>query len=330
MSVTRREFIHDTAVAAGGIATLGLIEEAAGAAPERGKLPQRILGRTRRKVPIVGFGVAPLGSDNTLPDEVTRILNYGIDQGITYLDTAPVYGDPKSKYGNAEMKMKDILKTRRKEVFLVTKANAQRQTRDGMLEQIEESLKRMGVDYVDLLHIHNLGDFDMQQMFKPEGALAGLKAAREKGMVRYLGVSGHIRPQRFVELIDTGDIDVTMIALNFADRHNYPFEELVFPVAKKHGTAVVAMKVLGGAKNWSYDGKTPGTLIEHHEKAIRYSLGLPVASAVIGFANEKEVDQALSVARTFKPLPASEKRDLIATGKQLAEARGLYYGPVEG
>lgn len=292
-------------------------------------LPERVLGRIGRKVPLVGFGVAPLGSDNTTPEEATRILNFGIDQGITYLDTAPVYGDPKSKYGNAEMKMKEVLKTRRDEVFLVTKANAGRQTRDGILEQIEESMERMGVSSIDLVHIHNLGDFDMETFFSKEGALAGLQAAQEQKLIRYLGVSGHIRPPRFTTVLDTGLFDLAMVSLNFADRFNYDFEGCVIPVAKKHNVAVVAMKVLGGSIEWRYDAKTPATLAAYHEQAIRYALGLEVACAVIGFANEREIVQALEVARRFKPLSGEEEAALLQKGEVLAKERGLYYGPVE-
>ncbi len=293
-------------------------------------LPERMLGRIGRNIPLVGFGVAPLGSDNTTPEEATRILNFGIDQGITYLDTAPVYGDPKSKYGNAEMKMKEVLKTRRDEVFLVTKANAGRQTRDGILEQIEESMERMGVSSLDLVHMHNLGDFDMETFFSKEGALAGLQAAQEQKLIRYLGVSGHIRPPRFTAVLDTGLFDLAMVSLNFADRFNYDFEGCVIPVAKKHNVAVVAMKVLGGSIEWRYDAKTPATLAAYHEQAIRYALGLEgVSCAVIGFANEREILQALEVARQFKPLSEEEEAILLEKGEVLAKERGLYYGPVE-
>ncbi len=294
-------------------------------------LPERVLGRIGRKIPVIGYGTAPLGSDNTHPDEATRILNFAMDMGVLYLDTAPVYGDPNSKYGNAEMKLKEILQVRRKEAFLVTKANAQRQTHDGILEQIEESLQRMGVQEVDLVHIHNLGDFDMETFFTKDGALAGLQTAKERGLIRYIGISGHIRPARFTTVLDTGQIDLTMVTLNFADRYNYDFEGAVLATAQKHNVAVVAMKVLGGAVEWRYDANTPGTLADYHEPAIRYALGIPgVSCAVIGFANEREVSLALEVAREDKPLSEEEQTTLLAKGKELATARALYYGPVEG
>jgi aryl-alcohol dehydrogenase-like predicted oxidoreductase len=289
------------------------------------------LGRTKQNVSLIGFGTAPLGSDNTTPDDADRILRAALGMGINYFDTAPVYGDPKSKFGNAEMKMKSFLASHRKDVFLVTKVNAERPDRDGVLRQLEESLKRLGVDCVDAVHIHNLGDFDMKQTLGRDGALAGLREARKREWTRWIGTSGHMRPARFVEAIQTGDIDLTMNSLNFADRENYDFEGLVIPAAKKQGTAVVAMKVLGGAVKWVYDAKTPACFADRHEAAIRYALGLPgVCSAVIGFSNVDEVRKAVEVARGYKPLDAEARTDLLTHGRRLAAERGLYYGPVTG
>jgi uncharacterized protein len=321
-SVTRRVFLKEVAMTVGGAAVLADAVEADAATPAT--LPRRVLGRTKERMPIVSFGLAPLGSDDTSFEAAEKIVMGAMDRGVTYLDVAPVYG-------NAEAKLKAVLKTRRDDAFLVTKVNNSAPDADGVQKQLEESLKRMGTDRVDAVHIHNLGDFDMEKLLKSDGPLAGLQAAKKRGLCRFIGVSGHMRPHRFATLLNTGEIDLMMVALNFADRYNYDFEGLALPAAKKHGTAVVAMKVLGGAKDWKYDGRTAATLAEYHEKAIRYSLSLPdVSTAVIGFSNLREVDAALKVARALKPLSASERSELLSEGKRLAEARGLYYGPVVG
>jgi predicted aldo/keto reductase-like oxidoreductase len=329
MSISRREFVKESAVVAGGLAAAPLWAEAAD--NTKVPLPRRVLGRTGWRASILGFGTAPIGSDNTPPVEFERIVHTAIDLGINYIDTAPVYGSDSNRYGNAETKLRSVLKRRREEVFLVTKVNNSRPDRAGVQAQLEESLKRMGVDHVDLVHLHNLGDFDMQKLFLPEGALAGLRELRRRGLTRYLGVSGHSRPHRFAKLIETDEIDLAMVALNFADRNTYDFEGYVLPTAAKHRTAVVAMKVLGGAIRWAYDGRTQGCFAGYHERAIRYVLGLPgVGCAVIGFASEGEVRQAVEVARNFKPLSSSEKAALLEEGKKIAAERGLYYGPVTG
>ena len=328
MSTTRRKFLGDGLMTAGTVGALTLAGADAlaheGKATADGALPRRILGRTKEPVTLLGIGLAPLGSDKTTVKFAESVVQFAIDEGIRYLDVSP-------DYGNAEAKLKGVLKTQRDKVFLVTKVNPDRQDRAGVQKQLEESLARMGVESVDAVHIHNLGDFDMSKLFTADGAIAGLKEARKRGLLRFIGTSGHMRPPRFVTAIEAGDIDLTMNALNFADRHNYPFEELVLPAARKHGAGIVAMKVLGGTKNWQYDGQTQATLAAHHAHAIRYSLGIPgVACAVIGFNNSEEIRQALEVARNFKPLSGPEKTALLLTGKELAVTRGLYYGPVTG
>lgn len=319
MKINRRAFLL-------GAAGLLALPPASEAGASTTTLPTRTLGRTKVPVSLLGLGMAPLGSGKTSPAQAEAVVRAALDQGITYIDVSPDYGD-------AEDKLKPIFASAktREGVFLVTKVNPAEPTAEGVQRQIERSLKRMGVERVDAVHIHNLGDWDMAALVAPGGALAGLKEARKRGLVRFLGTSGHMRPARFVTALETGDIDLTMNALNFADRHTYDFEGLVLPAARKHGTAVVAMKVLGGAQGWRYDGQTPGTLASYHERAIRYSLGLPgVRVAVVGLSTVEEVAQAVHVARAYRPLSAAERSALLAEGKKLAAARGLYYGPVTG
>lgn len=319
MKITRRSLLG----AASGLAA-GLAPAAESFAAAAGEMPTRTLGRTGVKVPILGFGLAPLGSGRTSSEEADKIVRGAIDMGVTYLDVSPDYGD-------AEAKLKRPLQATRERVFLVTKVNPSAPDAAGAQRQIEASLKRLGVDHLDAVHVHNLGDFSMDTVLGPEGTLAGLKEARRRGLIRFIGTSGHMRPPRFATAIATGDIDLTMNALNFADRHNYDFEGLVLPAARKHGTAVVAMKVLGGAKDWRYDGHTPATLADYHARAIRYSLGLPgVCTAVIGFGSLDEVRQAVTVARAYRPLSSEERAGLLREGQKLAQARGLYYGPTTG
>lgn len=318
MSFGRRAFLMGTA---------GLLSSVARAADNSGSdLPRRTLGRTKVPVSLLGVGTAPLGSGRTTYDEAASVVRAAVGMGINYVDVSPDYGD-------AEDKLKRVFQDKRlrEHVFLVTKVNPSAQDAAGVQRQIEKSLQRLGVDHVDAVHVHNLGDWDMATVTGPGGTLAGLREARRRGLIRFIGTSGHMRPARFVTALETGDIDLSMNALNFADRYTYDFEGLVLPTARKHGTAVVAMKVLGGAQDWRYDGHTPATLAAYHARAIRYSLGLPgVCTAVIGFGSVDEVRQAVAVARAYRPLSGAERTALLAEGKALARTRGLYYGPVEG
>jgi hypothetical protein len=324
MTLSRRAFLRNSV---GGLAAVPALLDSAEA--KGNLLPKRVLGRTKEKVSLLGFGTAAL--DSCLPDEAERILHLALELGVNYLDCAPGYGDPNSKYGNVEMKLKSTLQTQRDKVLLVTKVNEGRPDKDGVQRQLEESLKRLGVDHVDIAHIHNLGSFDPNTVLGPNGALAGLKEARKRGLIRFIGTSGHMRPARFVTAIETGEIDVTMNVFNFADRHTYDFEGLVLPAARRQGTAVVAMKILGGATAQPVDGQVPGTLAQYYESAIRYTLGLSgLACAVIGMRSEAEVRRAVALVSAHKPLSAAEKTALLAEGKKLAQARGLFYGPAEG
>jgi uncharacterized protein len=341
--VTRREFVKRAATAVGaGLAGLGTVAEAkktkegvtlraleqdagiaAGAQRKgAGAMPARALGRIGRRASLLGLGMAPLGLGGTAAAEVAAVVNEAIDLGVTYFDVA-------SNYGAAEAKLGPVMRRRRSEVFLVTKVEAQ--DKNGILNQIRESLRRLETDHVDAVHLHNLGDFDLKQTFgSPDGAMAGLKAAKAAGYLRYFGVSGHMRPGKFVEALETGEIDLMMVAMNFVDRFTYNFEGTVLPVAQRHGTAVAAMKVLGGAVGMQYSPPQPALLAgQHYRNAIRYALSLPgVSTLVIGVKNREELRQAVSTVQTATPLNAEEQELLLARGRELAARWGAHFGPV--
>jgi aryl-alcohol dehydrogenase-like predicted oxidoreductase len=307
---SRREFL--------GTAAVGVSVAGTAAASE---LPKRVLGRTGYKTSILGIGMAPIGMGVPDRKEAERLVHEALDLGINYVDVAP-------NYANGQEKLGPVMKRRRSEVFLVTKV--ERQDRAGILEQIEESLRLMQTDHVDAVHLHNLGDFDLKQVFESDqGAMAGLRAAKEKGYLRFFGISGHLKPWKFTQAIATGQIDLVMPAMNFVDRHTYNFEEKVLPEARKHNTAVVAMKVLGGAKGMVYERPTPAALAEHYESAVRYALGLNGVSAVIlGLKNSEEIRHAARTVQAYKPLSPKELAALMDRGKQIASEWGPHFGPV--
>jgi predicted aldo/keto reductase-like oxidoreductase len=343
--VTRREFVRKAATAAGmGLAGLAGLEQAAeakkpkervlipsleedaattaAAARRPGALPARALGRIGRRVSLLGLGMAPLGLGGVSASVAAAVVNEAIDLGVTYIDVA-------SNYSDAEAKLAPVMRRRRSEVFLVTKVEAQ--DKNGVLKQIRESLRRMQTDHVDAVHLHNLGDFDLKQTFgSPDGAMAGLKAAKAAGYLRYFGISGHMRPGKFVEALDTGEIDLMMVAMNFVDRFTYNFEGTVLPVAQRHRTAVAAMKVLGGATGMQYHPPQPALLAgPHYRNAIRYALSLPgVSTLVIGVKDRDELRQAVSTIQSATPLSAQEQELLLARGRKLAVRWGAHFGPV--
>lgn len=286
------------------------------------KLPHRLLGRTGISVSALGFGVGPLGIRRVDARFFENILHQAIDLGINYIDVAPGYGDGEEKLG-------PVIRERRDEVFLVTKTP--KRNKADALQQIRESLKKLQTDYVDVVHLHNVGGFSWEESIGPNGALKGLLQAREEGLLRSIGISGHLKPLKFIEPLETDQVDVVMPILNFVDGHTYDFESKVLPVARKYNCGIAAMKVLGGAVGMKYETAHPGLLSgEHYTNAIRYALSLPgVACAVIGLNNTEELYQAVEAVTNFSPLSDAEHATLEAVGERFTAQWGEHLGRVE-
>lgn len=188
----------------------------------------------------------------------------------------------------------------------------------------------MDVDHVDAVLVNNIGDYDVERLFASGGAFAGLEQARKQGLTRFIGISGHMGTQRFVQALQTGKVDIVMPVLNFVDRYTYGMEEKVLPVAASHDAGVAAMKVLGGAVGWNYKTRQQRSMLPQadHELAIRYALGLPgVSVAVIGCKSVEEIRSAARVARRHRPLEAGELEALLERGRRLAVEWGPRFGP---
>ncbi|MBM3459143.1 MAG: aldo/keto reductase, partial [Armatimonadetes bacterium] len=262
---SRRELLQAglSAATTGGLSEAALAQN--GAAP----LPTRVLGRTREQVPILGFGTAPVGVKRTLKDAVA-LFHRAIDLGVTYLDTAPELAG----YGKAQEQLGHVVPDRRKEVFLVTKL-----WEPGMgdaLKLLEKNLKELRVERVDLLYAHSIGSdkMDPDLVFGRAGTMAALRKAQQEGLTRFIGVSGHNRPARFLRALQEAEFDVMMNAVNLGDRYTYGFEEKVWPAAAKKNVGLVAMKVFGGMGG-NQPLSTRTMPVEHVPLAFRYALSLP-------------------------------------------------------
>jgi predicted aldo/keto reductase-like oxidoreductase len=286
-------------------------------------IPRRQLGSTGEVVPILGFGTASLGK-GVADDEAARILNRALDLGVNYIDTAPAIGG----YGRAQLQIGRALKDRRDEFFLVTKCFEP--NGDAARKLLEQNLTELRTDRIDLLHVHSLGDdkMDPAKVFADDGVYRMAMRAKEEGLTRYVGVTGHSRPQRFVNALADYDFDVVMTAVNFVDAHTYNFEQTVWPFAHRKGVALVAMKVFGGIKG---AGHTPALLPgTYHEQAFRYALSLEgCATAVIGMATMQELEENVRRARAFKPLTEDEHEDLRSSGRVMASRWGPHLGPLD-
>jgi predicted aldo/keto reductase-like oxidoreductase len=296
--------------------------EAAGLPSMSRALPRRSLGNTGELVPILGIGTSSLGN-GVADDEAAKILNRALDLGANYIDTAPGIGG----YGRAQLQIGRALRDRRAEFFLTTKCYEPRA--DDARRLLEQNLKELNTDQVDLLYVHSLGNdkMDPNTVFGDAGVYRMVMRAKEEGLARFVGLSGHCRPQRFIDAINNYDFDVLMTAVNFVDMHTYAFERDVWPLAQHRGVGLVAMKVFGGIKG---KGHTPALMPRaYHSQAFRYALSLEgCATAVIGIATMAELEENVQRAREFKPLTEDEQNDLAAAGRIMATNWKDHLGPL--
>jgi aryl-alcohol dehydrogenase-like predicted oxidoreductase len=316
-NVSRRDFLK---TAGAGALVLG---RAAAGGEKKAALPQKVLGRTGVKVPILGLGTAPAGF-RTQKDAVA-FYHRCIDSGVTYLDTAPKFAG----YGNAQEYLGHVLKERRKEVFLVTKCFEP--DGDKALKLLEQNLKELQVEQADLVYVHSLGadKMDPATVFGTKGVAKALEKAQRLGLTRFIGVTGHNRPGRFLKALEEWDVQVMMNAVSLVARHIYGFESKVWPAAAKKGVGLAAMKVFGGAVGGEKNPKGSRLPENLKQAGLRYALGLPnISLVVLGIHDDDELRQNLAWVRAFKPLTAEELQDLDKPTRTLAAQWKEVYGPV--
>jgi uncharacterized protein len=295
--ITRREFIEKTTLTVASASALPSALESEVEA--KTKLPQRVLGRTGVKVPIIAFGCGSRFLIYESEDEALRALNHVIDSGVTYLDTAMDYGK-----GMSETRVGMVMRTRRKEVWLATKVPPPARTRDEAMREVEKSLKRLQTDRVDLLHLHSLttGE-DLQKIEAKDGAMKALYELREQKVARFIGMTSHTDGAVMAKAIEHNDLDCVQMAMNPA--RALQFEELALPAAKKKNLGVILMKVTAQEKLLGAGSGKAGI-----EPLIRYALSLPVSTAVIGMPKLQFIDQNIAIAKSFNPMNAGEMDQL--------------------
>jgi aryl-alcohol dehydrogenase-like predicted oxidoreductase len=316
---SRREFLVTAVQTAGSAVLASSVGQRPAESSERAPLPRRTLGRTGVKVSVIGLGLASLGMAGYSPEEFQAVVQTAIDEGVSYLDMQP-------NYGEAERLVAPVLRKNRDQLFVVTKT--WEKSKQDVMGSIAGSLDRLGVPSIDAVLLNNIGGYDLNALLSADGAVAGLREARRRGQVRFLGLSGHYRPGHFKQALETGEFDIVMAPFNFVDRHLYAFEHDILPAAAKCGAGIVAMKVLGGAVDLKYDTRDQRAMlpVADHPTAIRYVLGLPQLScAVIGCKNAEEVRSAAVAGRRYLPLGESEMVSLLARGKDLSERWGTRY-----
>jgi uncharacterized protein len=284
-------------------------------------LPRRTLGRTGASVSILAFGCGSRFLMYEEEEKALAALNRAIDLGINYLDTAYAYGD-----GKSETRVGKVMATRRKEVWLATKIPDR--TRDDFMRRLEGSLKRLQTDHVDLVHIHSLGHADdLAKIEARDGAMKGLLEAREQKMTRFAGMTSHTDGEVLAQAIAHNDLDCVQMALNAS--RNGRFEEVALPAARSKNLGVIAMKVTGQEFLLGQEaGKTDIDLL------LRYSMSLPVSTAVVGMPRVEFIEHNTRLARNFVPLSENAREQLqraLAPSREGLEHKlvGHLDGPTE-
>jgi len=272
-------------------------------------VPHRPFGRHPDPVSIIGLGGYHLGKPKTIAEAV-RIVHEAIDGGINFLDNAWEYHD-----GESEKRMGRAIADRRESVFLMTKVCTHGRDARVAMRQLEESLRRLRTDYLDLWQIHECVYYnDPERHFAKGGVVEALELAKEQGKVRYVGFTGHKDPEIHLRMLSFEfPFDSCQLPLNGFDAHFRSFQKLVLPELARQQIAAIGMKSLGG------DGRVIKQKAAAVGDALRYAMSLPVCTTISGIDSMKVLRQNLRIAREFSPMSERERK---AYERSLAE-----YGP---
>jgi uncharacterized protein len=314
VGVTRREFLGMTA------ASLLMAGSLNGAAkPEiKNGIPYRTLGRTGEKVSVVGLGGYHLGKQSD-PDESIRIIRTGIDEGLNFLDNCWDYNG-----GESEVRMGKALRDGyRQKAFLMTKIDGRNKA--AAATQIDESLRRLQTDRIDLLQFHEvIRDSDPDRIFATGGAIEAVLDAQKAGKARFIGFTGHKSPDIHLKMLATAakygfTFDTVQMPLNVMDAHLSSFEKEVLPILIKEHTGVLGMKSMGD--HYILKSKTVSAI-----ECLHYAMNLPTSVVITGCDSLPILHQALSAARTFQPMDSSQVAALLArTAKAAASGQFELY-----
>jgi aryl-alcohol dehydrogenase-like predicted oxidoreductase len=318
--ISRRDFVR-TAAGTMGAASVHALASAearprhatgsgsrAESATSSAPVPMRELGKTGEKVSAIGVGGFHLGSTKD-QNEANELVSRALDAGVTFFDNCWDYHD-----GQSELILGNALKGKREKAFVMTKVCTHGRGKDVAMEQLEESLRRLQTDHLDLWQIHEVIHYnDPDLIFASGGAAEALLAAKQQGKVRFIGFTGHKDPAIHLKMLSHDfPFDTVQMPLNCLDATFRSFETHVLPEATRRGIAVLGMKSLGGS----------GELIRHGvvtpEEGLRYAMSLPVATTISGMDSLAVLEQNLQIARGFTPMTAAEMAKLRERSRELA------------
>lgn len=338
----RRDFLRLGGAAAAGLVAKDLLGVEAQAGERRAlpplpanpatrdAMPTRNLGKTGYRVGLFSLGGQASIEQPDNQEQAVAIVERALDLGVNYIDSAAAYGGAQrwsQRYIGA------VMKRRRSETFLTSKTHDR--TRDGSLRLLEESLRLLNTDHLDLWQIHNVQRMDeIERIFAPGGVLEALTRAREEKMVRFLGITGHFDPQPLMEGIRRFPFDTVLMSLNAADRHQATFATELLPLAVERQMGIIGMKIPARARilatykptgfqlgQWG-ESTSPGTLTMR--EAMYYTLSHPVSTVIIGCDDPAQVEENVRLAREFTPLTEPQLAAL-ATKTEPIKHQALFF-----
>ncbi len=267
-------------------------------ASRQNPVPRRAFGRHPDRVSIIGIGGYHLGKVRTVTEAV-RIVHEAIDAGVNFMDNAWEYHE-----GESERRMGRAIADRRDSVFLMTKVCTHGRDARVAMRQLDESLRRLKTDYLDLWQIHECVYYnDPERHFARGGVVEALERAKKQGKVRYVGFTGHKDPAIHLRMLSEGfPFDACQLPLNGFDAGFRSFQRLVLPELARQQIAAIGMKSLGG------DGRVVKKREADVEDALRYAMSLPVCTTVSGIDSARVLRQNLRIARGLVPMTARERR----------------------
>ncbi|MBD2486644.1 aldo/keto reductase [Aulosira sp. FACHB-615] len=323
MEISRRDLLK--IASASGLGTVGLAASAgifkqalAQNQPtpiKKGEMIYRQLGRTGEKVSVIGLGGHHIGRPKD-EEEGIRLIRAAIDRGINFMDNSWDYHN-----GGSEIRMGKALRDGyRQKVFLMTKIDGR--TKKAAAQQIDDSLKRLQSDRIDLLQHHEIIRMeDPDRIFAPGGAMEAVLEAQKAGKIRYIGFTGHKDPLVHLRMLDVAAqnnfrFDTVQMPLNVMDAHFRSFERQVLPRLVKDGIGVLGMKSMGDQNILKSNTVKP---IE----CLHYAMNLPTSTVITGIESMKILDQAFEAIRTFEHLSQAQVQELLNRTRQAA-AKGQY------
>lgn len=274
------------------------------------EIPRRKLGETGVDVTILGLGGEGVLRTFGYEKEAYALINRALDLGINYYESARAYAGSETYYG-------EVLRERRREIFLTSKSHGR--DKKGALLHLEETLKNLRTDYLDLWQVHDVRTAEeIEEIFSPAGAINAFIEARQKGHVRFIGVTGHHDPFIIRKCLEMFDFDTVLVPVNPAEHANRSFVDTVIPLARAQGMGIIGMKVyLRGLVE-----KLP--FYKTMQPFLNFALSQDVSTVVIGCDTVQQLEENIDFARSFKKMEEEELGKLLKAVQPCAQ-RLMYY-----